>query len=169
MMTTDTLSQEIASAFPLVPMPLDVDLSFHTNGCDECDDLRKDIDQYRGKPITGELIRLIHQEMSLLSAKAWRWILPHYLQFCLTPAAEYNQMETEFLIYNLRPDLQFQADTLQRLSILNKDQINCLIHFFEWCLNHPKWKEYFHEDIIKALDFLKTIDKQKCNSGSDHG
>jgi hypothetical protein len=40
----------------------------------------------------------MHQEMTCLSARGWSWALPHYLPFCLTPEAEYNRMETEFLI-----------------------------------------------------------------------
>ena len=154
---TEALSKEIEEAFPLVEMPLDSELSFHNDGCLECDDLRKDIEEYRGKDITGEVIRLVHQEMSLLSAKTWRWLLPYYLKFCLTPEAEHNRMETEFLIYSLAPDLKFQMETLQRLSLLNDRQINCLIHFLEWCSIHEYWKEYCPDDINKALNFVKNI------------
>ncbi len=98
-----------------------------------------------------------YRQMSQLSAKAWRWILPHYLKFCLTPEAEYNRMETEFLIYSLGPTLEFQKETLERLSNLNKAQIDCLIHFLEWCLSQQHWKEYCPEDIERAINFLRTI------------
>ena len=155
--TNDALLKEIESVFPLVEMPLGIDLAFHKHGCLECDELREDLEQYRDKEITGEAIRLIHQELSSLSAKAWRWVLPHYLRFCLTPEAKYNRMETEFFIYSLGPDLKFQQETLQRLSMLNKDQINCLVHFLEWCLNDEYWNEYYPEDINKAINFLSTI------------
>jgi hypothetical protein len=156
-MDTDTLSKEIDEAFPLVEMPAGSDLPFHKNGCFECNWLREELETYRGKEITGETIRLIHQELSSLSAKAWRWILPHYLKFCLTPEAEYNTMETEFLIYNLGPDLKYQRETLQRLSNLNKAQIACLKHFLEWCSDHPYWKEYCPEEINKARNFVCAI------------
>ena len=159
MVTDDALLKEIESAFPLVEMPPGIEIPFHKDGCIECDHLREDLEEYRGKEITGEAIRLIHQEMSHLSAKAWRWILPHYLKFCLTPEAEYNRMEAEFLIYSLGPNLKFQAETLQRLLILNRDQMNCLIHFLEWCLNHQYWKEYCPDDINRAINFLRNTTK----------
>lgn len=155
-LTTDALSKEIEAVFSFVEMPLGAELLFHKNGCLECGSLLEDIEQYRGKEITGEFIRLIHQELSHLSAKAWRWILPYYLRFCLTPEAEYNQMETEFLIYNLGPDLKFQTETLQRLSLLNKDQINCLIHFLEWCSINQHWKECCPNELGMALKFLQS-------------
>lgn len=157
---TEALLNEVKLAFPLVEMPNGLDLPFHKDGCFECDSLRDDLEYYRGREITGEAIRLVHQEMSHLSAKAWQWILPHYLRFCLTPEAEYNHMETEFLIYNLRPDLKFQKDTIQRLSFLNKKQIYCLMLFLEWCLSQQYWKEYCPSDINRALDFLKTVNPQ---------
>ena len=155
-MATNILLDEIESAFPFMEMPLDTDLLFHKKDCFECDDLLADIDQYRGKKITGNAIRVIHQEMSHLSAKTWQWVLPHYLRFCLTPEAEYNRMETEFLIYSLAPSLEFQAETWQRLSLLNKNQINCLIHFLEWCSNHQYWKEYCPDEIDRGINFLRT-------------
>ncbi|MFI3158433.1 MAG: hypothetical protein QX199_20000 [Methylococcaceae bacterium] len=158
-MTIDTCSllKEIESVFPFVDMPEGNDLVFHKNGCFECDDLQNDLEDYRNKEITSEAIRLVHQELSSLSAKGWRWVLPHYLRFCLTTEAEYNRMETEFLIYSLRPLLEFQKDTLLRLSLLDKDQINCLIHFLMWCENKQHWKEYCLEDIRKAKSFLSSI------------
>ena len=155
-MDTNFLSAEIDIAFPPVEMPHGVDLLFHSTGDFESKSLLEDLEQYRSREIDADAIRLVHQEMSNLSAKAWRWILPHYLKFCLTPEAEYSRMEAEFLIYSLGPNAEFQRDTLQRLSLLNADQINCLIHFLEWCAGHPFWKEYFPEDISKAINFLRA-------------
>lgn len=156
-MSIDTLVNEIDLVFPFVEMPPSSEITFHKAGCTECDYLRDDLEMYRSKEVTGELIRFLHQEMSHLSGKAWRWILPHYLKFCLTPAAEYSRMETEFLIYGLAPDLKFQAETRQRFSTLSKDQVNCLIHFLEWCLNRAYWKEYCSSDIDRGIVFMKSM------------
>ena len=153
----DRLLKEIESAFPFVEMPDASDLTFHQMDCYQCEYLKNDIEEYRGKEITGQVIRFFHQEMSLLSAKAWQWILPHYLRFCLTLGAEYNRMEIEFLIYSLSPQLQFQKDTLQRLSGFNQTQIDCLIHFLDWCLGQQYWKDYCPDEINGAMNFLRTI------------
>jgi len=159
-MNTDMLSKEIESVFPFVEMPNENELTFHDVGCEECKGLQGDLEQYRGNKITGETIRLIHQELSLLSAKALRWILPYYLRYCLTQEGVYNQMETQFLIYNLDPDLKFQHETLQRFSILNRSQISCLIHFLEWCASQPYWKEFCPDSLTRGMDFLKKIEAQ---------
>jgi len=158
-MTTDTcvLLKEIESVFPFVDMPGKNEFLFRKNGCFECDGLQSDLEGYRNKEITGEAIRLVHQELSNLSAKGWQWILPHYLRFCLTPEAEYNRMETEFLIYSLSPLPEFEQDTLLRLSLLDKEQINCLMHFLSWCENQQHWKDYCLEDIGRAQKFLSSI------------
>jgi len=153
---TSRLAEEIDLAFPIVEMPKGKELPFQALDGLEAEHLVNDLEQFRGKPFEGAAIRLVHQEMSHLSAKAWRWILPHYLRFCLTPEAEYNRMETEFLIYSLGPDLPFQRDTLQRLSLLTAVQIECLVHFLEWCLDNKYWRDYCPNNITKAIDFLRA-------------
>jgi len=111
---------------------------------------------YRGKEITGEVIDALHQSLSLLSPKSYRWILPYYMSFCLSPEAEYNQMEAQFLIYNLRPSEAFTNETRIRLSLLNASQIECICHFLSWCCGRDAYKEYF-KDIEKAILFLKSV------------
>jgi hypothetical protein len=152
---TATLAQEIDEAFPFVDMPPIAELI--ARDCTDCEYLAEELERYKGRDINGDAIRLVHQELSHLSAEGWRWILPHYLRFCLTAEAEYNRMETEFLIYNLGPDLEFQTDTTQRLSLLTTDQISCLIDFLAWCQNQEYWKEYCPDNINKAIGFLRTL------------
>jgi hypothetical protein len=154
--TKSELAQEIEATFPIVEMPAAHEIPFKTLDSTEAAYLTAELDQFRGKLLDGDAIRLIHQELSHLSAKAWQWLLPHYLRFCLTPEAAYSRMETEFLIYNLGPDLPFQRDTLQRLSLLTTAQIQCLIDFLYWCLNTEPWREHFPNDIQKAIGFLQA-------------
>lgn len=156
-MGSNTLFNEIGSAFPAIQMPTNAELSFHKGACPQCEYLRNDLEEYRGKEITGDLIRYLHGELSCLSTAGMKWILPHYLKFCLTPEAEYNQMETEFMIYHLGPALKFQEETMQQLSGLKQTQIDCIIHFLEWCAIHPRWSEYCGDDINRALNFVRTI------------
>lgn len=155
-MSIDTIAQQIDRVFPLVEMPLKTELLFDQDSLEHCP-LVDDIEAFRGKKIAGEFIRLIHREMPYLSAEAWCWILPHYLRFCLTPEAEYNRMETEFLIYSLGPDLQLQAETVKQLSKFNAAQINCVLNFFEWCLASPYWQEFCPKELDQAMNFLGKI------------
>ena len=152
----DSLLIEIEKAFPFIEMPSKDELMFHAENCEECRYLRNDIEKYREKKITGEFIRLVHQELSLLSVKTWGWLLPYYLRFCLTPEAEQNQMEIEYLIYNLSPKEEFTKDTILRLSFLSDIQVLCLIHFLEWLLGDDYWGDYFKKDISAALAFLRN-------------
>ncbi len=155
-MNPTDIGVEIENAFPLVSMPENSDLSFHSKGCHDCDEIREDLEYYRDKEISGEVIRLVQRYLSTLSAKATCWILPHYLRFCLTPEAEYNRMETEFLIYALGPTEEFQEETLNRLSLLNQIQILCLIHFLEWCFNQEYWKDYCPEELDRGIRLLRS-------------
>lgn len=156
-MTREALLAEIKIAFPPVAMPRNADLRFHRVGCYHCDYLAQELEERREKPFDGPVVRLLHQEMSCLSAEGWAWALPYYLPFCLTPEAEYNQMETEFLIYNLAPKKEFEADTRAHLSALSRQQVECLVHFIQWLKTHPKWSTYCPNEIDEALVFLDRI------------
>jgi len=157
-MNENELLKKIEEVFPFVEMPSGNELVFHDSNCICCNHLRKELEV--SKKITGDVIRSIHQDLYHLSAKSWNWILPYYIRYCLTAEAKHNQMETAFLIYNFSPALEFQADTLKKLSMLNNTQIMCLIYFLEWCLTFPHWKEFYIEDIKDAINFLRTMPKR---------
>jgi hypothetical protein len=164
----DPLAQEIEAAFPHREMPREDALTAHDSGCQTCLDLRSDLEQYRGKAITVHLVREIHQELRNLSAEAWLWILPHYLRYGLTPEAEYTGMEIEFLVYSLDPAPEFRKDAFQRLSLMSTAQIDCLIHFLDWCLTRPRWKAYFPESLGRAIDFVSAVKARKVASSEGH-
>lgn len=156
-MNTADLIKEVDEVFPPVPKPHGVDLSFHKVGCDECRYVRQDLEGIDGSELPFETLRYLRGELSCLSAKGWRWVLPSYLKHCLTVDSTYDDLETEFLIYNLGPELKYQKETLERLSLLNKSQIECLVHFLQWCEVHPHWSGYCREDIARALAFMRTV------------
>ncbi|MFZ6874081.1 DUF6714 family protein [Undibacterium sp. Di27W] len=151
------LLDEIASSFPIVPMPAKTALSIHLDDCAQCGYLRNYLEKQRDKKITADVIRYLHNELSCLSTAGLKWILPHYLKFCLTPEAEYSKLETEFMIYHLGPKLKFQQETKAQLAGFNPKQMSCLVHFLEWCEIHPRWSEYCPEDIERALSFMRGL------------
>ncbi len=156
-MKTEELLVEILTVFPFREMPAGLELRFHRTGCPQCEYLSNDLEEFRGKTIGEVAIRQLHQEMSCLSAQGWAWILPHYLRFCLSKEADFSRMETEFLLYSLSPAEQFRDDTKIRLSLLNMEQISCLIHFVEWLEMHPHWSEYCMAEIQEAKTFLQVL------------
>ncbi|MFZ6679625.1 hypothetical protein [Undibacterium sp. Tian12W] len=156
-MNNTALLNEIASSFQVVPMPSKGALSVHQGDCPQCAYLRNYLEEQRDRKITRDVIRYLHNELSCLSTAGLKWILPHYLEFCLTPEAEYSKLETEFLIYHLGPELKFQHEAKAQLSCLHQKQIDCLVHFLEWCEIHPSWSEYCPDDIQRALNFMRTL------------
>lgn len=156
-MNESDLLKEIEEVFTFVKPPPIEDFVLHGDECAECSYLKKDLEDILVSEVTEKTIRFFHQELYHFSAKGWRWVLPYYLRYCMTPEATYNQSEIEFLIYNLRPSEKFENKTKQQLSELNKDQIFCLIHFMDWCSAHAFWGEYCPEDIRKAKLFLSKI------------
>lgn len=158
----NALSEEIARTFPIVEMPKAEKILVPGRG-DEY--IAEELERFRNKELDGVAIRLVHQEMSSLTAEAWCWILPHYLRFCLTPEAEYNRMETEFLIYNLGPEPQFQANAAARLSLLTSQQISTLVNFLNWCLCVDYWRENFSTYLQRGVEFLSAVLRSKGASG----
>lgn len=152
-----TLAGEIDRLLPLVNMPPADALVHHREGCPVCKDLAGDLEELRGRAIDGDAIRQLHQEMSHLSAEAWRWVLPYYLRYCLTPEAEYNSFETEFLIYSLSPLKEFEADTANRLALLSLDQVNLLRSFLIYLLTVEYWKSYCPLELHRGILFLEEI------------
>ena len=59
-MNTGELLTEIRAAFPLVAMPAEQDLQFHSDGCDQCRYLSEYLVQRRGDVIDGPVIRYMH-------------------------------------------------------------------------------------------------------------
>ena len=151
------LLEEIERVFPPVEKPSGLEISFHKVGCGHCTYLRKDMEKYTGSQLPEEAIRWIADEMSCLSAKGWRWVLPSYLKWCVGVDDTCDGRPTEFLIYNLAPKLEHRKGTTQRMSELNGEQIGCLLHFVEWCASHEYWSDYCSEEISLAHDYLRSI------------
>lgn len=105
-MNTEQLKTEIEAVFSFVEKPKDEALSFHKDGCFQCEYLRKDLAPYQGQALPSEAIREIHQDMSCLSAQGWRWVLPSYLRFCFSEEAKYSEIQPNG---NRVPNLQFGA------------------------------------------------------------
>jgi hypothetical protein len=153
MMEADLLVKNIDAVFPFMEMPASEKLTFHQDNCYLCDEMRRYLNASRNIKIDDKLIRRVHQELNHLSPIAFRWILPHYLRFCLSSGGKYSQEEVYFLVYNLSPDPEFQEDEYRRLSGLNFSQINCLVNFLKWCESNEDWIEIL-EDIDRAIKFL---------------
>ena len=155
-METQTLLQEIDALLPPVPKPVGTAISFHESECAHCEYLRNYLAQYTAPELPDEAIRYLHQEMSCLSARGWRWVLPSYLRRCLTQDL-YDPVETEFLIYRLGPSAEHENEMRERLSALSQQQVGCLAHFLEWCRAHPHWSEYCGDDIERARAFIRSV------------
>ena len=155
---TARLLAEIEAAFPPADMPAEAALVYHSSGCSQCDELRREIEEYRGKPVTPSLFRQLYQELRCLSPESTRWILPYFLKYCLTPEATYDGKEITFLVYSLAPSAEYREQEVYRLSLLDKSQIVTFIHFLEWCSQHDFWKQFFPEDIENALFFVRSIE-----------
>lgn len=156
-MDSESLLEEIDTVFPYIPKPQGLELSFHKAGCFECEYLRKDFEKYREPYLPDEAIRYLYNDLSCLSSNGWLWVFPSYFRYCITKTSGYDDVETEFLIYALSPDLKYQKETIERLSCFSLPQLECLIHFLEWCGEHEHWSEYCSDEIEKGLGFLHSL------------
>jgi hypothetical protein len=157
MRTSTDLLREIGSVLPTVPKPAGSALSFHPADCMQCEFVHRDLEQYQDQFLPDEALRSLRGELTLLSAEGWRWVLPSYLARCVTQDPECDPMETEFLIYSLGPDPEYKDDAVSRLGHFTIPQLMLLLHFLEWCAEHPHWSEYCPEDIAKAQTFVSQL------------
>lgn len=157
--TTSLLSQEISKAFPKIEMPNSKKLMFYNENYIEVDELSEDLQSFKDKEVTVEIINLLSRNLSLLSGDGWLWIFPYYLQYCLTDEANLNQTEIEYLIYLLSPTVEFESKMLTRFLIFSTEQVNCIISFLKWLLLTDIGQEYFKEDIYRAIALLTKISR----------
>ncbi|MCG7981849.1 MAG: hypothetical protein JAY90_03750 [Candidatus Thiodiazotropha lotti] len=151
-----SLLKEIKEVFPFINKPQGLSLSFHKDGCPNCDVVRRHLEEYSGQELSRQALRYVHSEMGCLSAKGWSWVLPSLLRYCVGVDDTYDGVETEYLIYSLGPELKYQKEVLEHLSELNGPQVSCLIHFLEWCCDHPYWSGYCSGDIERAIGFMQS-------------
>ncbi len=86
-------------AFLGAPRPTLSEITTHR--CWECDKVREDFAAYSVKKVTDKVMRYHGDSIPLLSAKAFRYYLPRYVQFtCEQP----DENATDNLLFNLSPD-----------------------------------------------------------------
>lgn len=153
-----SLLSEIESVFSFVEMPSRCDMVPASPRTIESEEIQEDMEEFRGKPISGDAIRTIQRYFPVLSEKATRWILPHFLRYCLAPDTVLDRRrQIESLIYALSPETEFSVDAMKKFSLLSGSQILCLVHFLEWCLEDPYWMQAYSERIHSGVAFLGTL------------
>lgn len=161
-MNVENIKEEILNTFEFIAKPKQGAFVAHRDNCSECQYLREAMDSYNEMELPPQALRYLHTELSCLSAVGFQWVFPSYLRYCVSDVAilyREDHLETEFLIYHLSPELKFQSDLIRKLSILESNQINCLISFIEWCQGCEWWAEYCPDNLSKAHDFLMTMRK----------
>lgn len=150
------LLQEIENSFKAMPMPARADLFVVED--EESQSLSEDLEQIRAKPLSSELLRLLHQELRRLSPKATLWITPHYLRYSLTDEAKYTQSEVEFFVYSLGSTrAQHLSDVATRLSSFNSEQLKCLGAVLSHLVNDEFWSQYLPEQLTSAKENVYRI------------
>lgn len=151
------LINRIDAAFGTVEMPKGIDLSFHKDDCFECEYLRRELEELGEGASPESIVRAIYQDMSCLSSAAWKWCLPIYLKRSLLTEPSISDTETEFIIYNLSPNDEEKAETIERMSLLSDGQLHCLELFVEWCSEDPHWSSYCKSEIDQAKAFVGWV------------
>jgi hypothetical protein len=150
------LLAEIDAALPQVPKPLPERLVFHAQGCGQCEMLRKDLCDFSEGALTDQEISFLVDELSKLSPESTRWVMPSYLRRCVTQDLT-DPRETEFLIYNLAPAAAHEGDTLAQFAALGALGASCLLHFLDWCQDHPHWSQYCASELPVARAFVNRL------------
>lgn len=121
------------------------------------DELADEIQEYEARPVTMDLLRLVHQSLRKLSPDAYLWFVPHYLKLCLTDEGRYSRFEAEFFVYSLSPAGESDTSIEVRLSALKAGQIRCIVEVLSWMLTDEFWGVHCPEQIRSALEFLSRL------------
>lgn len=148
------LLQKIENSFKAIPMPARADLLVVED--EESQSLAEDLEQIRGKPLSSDVLRLLHQELRRLSPKAILWITPHYLRYSIKDEAKYTQSEVEFFVYSLASSrVQNFSDVETRLSSFNSQQLKCLCSVLSHLMGDEFWSQYLPEQLESAEENVK--------------
>lgn len=155
------LSDSINQAFPNVDFPQMNDLVADSLvEQDNTSELAADLESWRTKMPDKNLLRQMHQELRMLSPAATRWIVPHYLRYALTEEAKYTRMEVSFFVLSLVSHSKVVDQQITtRMSLMNDEQIACVVNVLTHLHADPDWKEYMGEDFEDALSTLIRLYK----------
>jgi len=145
----------VEQTFPFVPKPSQGELSFHGDDCAHCAMSREYLDDFNAPELPASAIRYLFDELTTLSSKGVEWVLPSYLRHILDQP-DLLDSSTEYLIYNLGPEPEFEQETLQRLSRLTPAQFQCLTTLLQYWQQSERWAEYCAEDLARAIRFLQA-------------
>lgn len=160
-MKIENLREEIENAFNFVAKPAHGVFLVRRDNRYDCQYVTDALDAYNEMELPPQALRYLHSDLFCLSPIGFRWVLPSYLRYCVSDTAILYRdelLETEFLIYHLSHDSQYQAEVMQQLAIMNSQQIDCLISFVGWC-KEGDWGEYYSDHLAKAHAFLITLRK----------
>ena len=149
------LLAEITVNFPFVEIP-DASQFFLLDNYERADfNLVADLASNQHEK--GDIPRLLQLELHAMSPKAWIYALPYFLSYGVTPEAEYTDSEIAFLIFALSPQPEFENASAYKLSELNSKQLQCLLHFFEWCATNEYWAENYSSELEAVSKFLVRV------------
>lgn len=153
-MTPAEILALVERVFPYVSRPELTEISFHQDACAHCEMSLNYLSECTEPALPASAVRYLFDELSTLSSKATRWILPSYLRHILV-SPEQMESATEFLIYSLGPEAAFEEDAAVRLSLLSEEQMECLLALVEFWQRHAHWGEYCPEELNRAKSFLQ--------------
>jgi hypothetical protein len=156
-MTPTDVFALVEDAFPYVPRPDIAEISFHQDGCAHCAMSLQYLTEYTGSELPASAVRYLFDELSTLSPKATAWVLPSYLRQVLVDPEQMDSA-TEFLIYNLAPEAEFEEEAKVRLSLLDRRQVECLVALVDYWQQTERWGEYCPEELNRAKAFLQRQD-----------
>lgn len=149
--STENLRQVIEEAFPKTAMP---EPSSIFDDCHpEHASLTADMTEIKGE-FDSTIARIIHQELRWLNPIGFVWVMPYYLDFCLSEDGQYSTAETQFLIFLFSPESKHREKELARYDFLSADQLHAISLFFVWCKEHNDLGLLSIEHLDAANQFI---------------
>jgi hypothetical protein len=141
-------------AFSEAPRPSREEFGFHRHDeCEECAEVVADLSRYAADEIPNDVIDYYATDLSLLSAAAWRYLLPRFVRWT---AEDPDSNASEFVLYNLCPDDPDSEYWSGRCDAYTRIECEAIVSYLQHRRSWPD-AEFDEEWIGPAIEFWTAL------------
>jgi hypothetical protein len=159
------LLKMLHSAFPAMSLPTFTEMIEFSGEKTMCANFVNELELYRFKDVNEELIRSSRLELFCLCPNALKWILPHYLEYCIASERRLSDEYVESLVYFFNPEPERFSDAQKRISSLTESQLECVVTLFRLKVEGDEWFQVMLDEFNGAINFveLEITKRRKVN------
>ena len=124
--------ERLFASFAYAPRPARADITPHR--CCECDEVADRLSAYTARDVPEDDMHWLGDCLPLLSAKAFRFYLPRFIEFCLRVP---NSNVEALINYNLVPSTDLDVGERNRFAGFSDEERRVVLEFVEYRASLP--------------------------------